>query len=73
MDLKFWKRKEKHTYTRLGHSFVPPPTPPKPQYETMLDLLREAESLENKGEKDTSNEVLKTLCNYINKYTSLTV
>jgi hypothetical protein len=64
----FWKRKEKIECEYLGHIVCPPPPPPKKEFETMLELLRDAEKFDNAGEKDVSNATLKYLGEFIERY-----
>jgi hypothetical protein len=63
----FWKRKEKVIHGQLG-PLLEIPTPPKKDFETMLELLRDAEKFDNAGEKDVSNATLKNLCEFIEWY-----
>lgn len=64
----FWKRKERIEHTAKGHIFIPPPPPSKKDFETMLELLRDAEKFDNTGEKDVSDATLKNLCEFIERY-----
>lgn len=68
----FWKRKERIEFTAKGNIFMPPP-PPKKEFETMLEILRDAEKFDNAGEKDVSNSTLKTLSEFIECYVSRSV
>lgn len=62
--ISFWKRKEKITRGTLGPLLMPP-IPPRKEFETMLEILRDAEKFDNNGEKSVSNSTLRTLCEFI--------
>lgn len=60
----FWKRKKETSHGALGPLSVPP-TPPKKEFETMLEMLRDAEKYNNAGENEVSDAILTHLCEYI--------
>lgn len=61
----FWKRKEDIRISSIGLISVPPP---KKEFETMLQILRDAEKYDNAGEMEVSKDTLNTLCEFINRY-----
>lgn len=63
----FWKRKQEVIHGGLG-LLSKIPTPPKKQFATMLEILKDAEKYDNEGEKELSNKMLINLCEYINKF-----
>ena len=63
----FWKRDKKITAGDLGMLEIPP-IPPKKQFATMLEMLRDSEKYDNEGEKEVSIEILTSLCKYIERY-----
>jgi hypothetical protein len=63
----FWKREKTITYSPVGPLLQIQP-PPKKDFQTMLELLRDAEKFDNSGEKDVSNATLKNLCEFIQSY-----
>ena len=63
----FWKREEKTTLGALGMLEIPP-MPPKKQFATMLEMLRDSEKYDNEGEKDVSIAMLTNLCEFIERY-----
>jgi len=70
----FWKRKPVNTVISSKNGFVfidnPPLSPPRPEFETMLELLRDAEKYDNSGETEISLKQLETLREYIDRYCS---
>lgn len=66
----FWKRKNRNSITAKGVPFVLPQPPAKKEFETMLEILRDAEKYDNAGEYDVCNLTLNNLKQYIDKYTS---
>ena len=44
------------------------PMPPKKQFATMLEMLRDSEKYDNEGEKDVSLAILTNLCEFIERY-----
>lgn len=48
--------------------FIPPPPPSNKVFETMFELLRDAEKYDNAGEKGVSNATLNNLCDFIDDY-----
>ena len=62
-----WKRKKVESLGKLGPTVIPP-TPPKKEYEIMVELLQNAESFSNKGETETEFQALGMLINYISNY-----
>lgn len=56
----FWRRKPKVTDGALG-LLLQPPIPPKKEFETMLELLRDAEKYDIAEESDSSKAVLREL------------
>jgi hypothetical protein len=63
----FWKREQKTTAGALRMLEIPP-MPPKKQFATMLEMLRDAEKYDNEGEKDVSIAMLTNLCEFIERY-----
>jgi hypothetical protein len=68
----FWKRKPVNTVISSKNGYLminnPPPIPPKKEFESMLELLRDAEKYDNSGEAEVSLKQLETLREYIDKY-----
>lgn len=63
----FWKRKTKVVNSGLGPIMSPPP-PPKKEFETMLEILRDAEKFDNANEIEVRNNTLQNLVDYINEF-----
>lgn len=61
----FWKRKEEVVRVMAGISITPPT---KRQFETMLELLSDAEKYDTGGEIKVSKKILTDLCEYIETY-----
>ena len=64
----FWKRKKQVVSSIGGLPLEVPPIPPKKEFATMLELLRDAEKYDNESEKEASEAVLTTLCEYIERF-----
>lgn len=64
----FWKREDKKEQTPLGLIISIPPIPPKKEFTTMLELLRDAEKYDTSGEPEVSKKILSDLCDFILKY-----
>lgn len=62
----FWKR-EDQKWSQMPIGVLLPP-PPKKQFATMLEMLRDAEKYDNEGEQEVSNAYLTNLCEYIERY-----
>lgn len=62
-----WKRKEEIASTKLGPISVPP-VPARKEFETMLQLLIEAEKFDMNGESFARNMILSALVEYIEQY-----
>jgi len=60
----FWKRKEKVVIGNLG-PFLVPPIPAKREFETMLEILRDAEKYDTGNDIEVRNALLTTLCEHI--------
>lgn len=63
----FWKRKEKTIHV-LGGAIKQIPVPAKKEFETMLELLRDAEKFDIADEKELSLITLSNLYDYIKSY-----
>lgn len=63
----FWKREKRTTVGVLGVMEMPP-IPPKKQFATMLEILRDAEKYDNEGDKEVSDAMLTNLCEFIERY-----
>lgn len=63
----FWKRKPKVINTSLG-PIISSQTPPKKEFETMLEILRDAEKFDNANEIEVRNNTLQNLVDYINDF-----
>ncbi len=63
----FWTREPKKAVGALGMLEIQPILPKK-QFETMLEMLRDAEKYDNNGEKDVSTAILTNLCEFIERY-----
>lgn len=63
----FWKREKIVTNGALGMLEIIP-IKPKKEFETMLQMLRDAEKYDNATEKDVSIALLTNLCEYIERY-----
>lgn len=67
----FWKRKTILVNSNIGQVPLmrnPPPPPPKKEFETMLEILRDAEKFDNANEIDVRNNTLQNLVDYINDF-----
>lgn len=65
----FWKRKTKLVNSNLGLGpLILPQSPPKKEFETMLEILRDAEKFDNANEIDVRNNTLQNLVDYINEF-----
>jgi hypothetical protein len=67
----FWKRETKAVNSNIGQVLLmrnPPPPPPKKEFETMLEILRDAEKYDNANEIDVRNNTLQNLVDYINDF-----
>ena len=64
----FWNRKKQVVSSIGGLPLEVPPIPPKKEFATMLELLRDAEKYDNESEKEASEAVLTTLCEYIERF-----
>lgn len=60
----FWKRKEKVVIGSLGPLLIPP-IPAKREFETMLEILRDAEKYDTGNNIEVRNVLLTTLCEHI--------
>jgi len=65
--IMFWKRKIQNRPNSLGPTFIIS-SPTKPEFETMLEILRDAEKFDNSGEVEVSINTLETLNKYIENY-----
>lgn len=63
----FWKREQEIRNGELG-PLIMPTDPPKKEFKTMLEMLKDAEKYDNAGELDVSKSTLTALCKYIEKY-----
>lgn len=63
----FWKRKNKTIFTQLG-PVAQIPIPAKKEFETMFEILKDAEKYDHAEEYGVSDMVLKDLVKYINDY-----
>lgn len=63
----FWKRKQKISIGAVG-LLQTPPTPPKKEFTTMLEMLRDAEKYDTENEKDCRDTILTGLSEYIDKF-----
>jgi len=63
----FWKRKEKTIHV-LGGTIQQIPVPAKKEFETMLELLRDAEKFDTADEKELSLITLSNLSDYVKSY-----
>lgn len=57
----FWKNKEESALFADKGLFLPPPPPPKRKFLIMMDLLKDAEAWDEKGETDICNKLLSLL------------
>jgi len=65
----FWRRKTKVVNSNIGlRPLILPPPPPKKEFETMLEILRDAEKYDNANEIDVRNNTLQNLVDYINDF-----
>jgi len=60
----FWNRKEKVVIGSLGPLLIPP-IPAKREFETMLEILKDAEKYDNGNDIEVRNALLTTLCEHI--------
>jgi len=60
----FWNRKEKVVIGNLGPLLMPP-IPAKREFETMLEILKDAEKYDNGNDIEVRNALLTTLCEHI--------
>jgi len=67
----FWKRKEKTTIGALGQIQIPP-IPPKKEFSTMLEMLRDAEKYDTENENECRDTILTGLCEYIERFKAKT-
>lgn len=63
----FWTREPKKAVGALGMLEIQP-IPPKKEFGTMLEMLRDSEKYDNNGEKDVSIAMLTNLCEFIERY-----
>ena len=63
----FWNKKVKTTNGALGLLQIPP-IPPKKEFSTMLEMLRDAEKYDTESEKECRDTILTGLCEYIEKF-----
>lgn len=63
----FWKRKQKTTIGALGPIQIPP-IPPKKEFSTMLEMLRDAEKYDTENESECRDTILTGLCEYIERF-----
>ncbi len=63
----YWKRKEKTTIGELG-LMLTPPVPPKKEFSTMLEMLRDAEKYDAESENECRDTILTGLCEYIERF-----
>lgn len=61
----FWNREKKVVSSIGGLPLELPPIPPKKKFETMFEILRDAEKYDSEGEKEVSDRTLAGLCEYI--------
>ena len=61
----FWKRK-----TTIGtlRQIQIPPIPPKKEFSTMLEMLRDAEKYDTENENECRDTILTGLCEYIERF-----
>jgi hypothetical protein len=60
----FWKRETKIVKGSLGPLLIPP-IPAKREFQTMLEILRDAEKYDNGNDIEVRNVLLTTLCEHI--------
>jgi hypothetical protein len=60
----FWKREVKIVKGSLGALLIPP-IPAKKEFQTMLEILRDAEKYDNGNDIEVRNALLTTLCEHI--------
>lgn len=65
----FWENKKQKEKREI---FSPPSPPPKIEFQTMMELLMDAEKYNRNGEKVVSNATLRNLCEYIERHASKT-
>ena len=63
----FWKRKNESTKSELG-IILNVPMPAKKEFETMLELLRDAEKYDSAGGLKASHNILNDLKEYITDF-----
>lgn len=64
----FWNRK-KQIVNSIGRlPLEVPPVPPKKEFATMLEMLRDAEKYDNESEKEASEAILTALTEYIERF-----
>lgn len=66
----FWKRKEEIKYSNIGPILMTP-MPPKKEFETMFEMLKDAEKYDHTEEYGVSDMILKDLVKYINDYVKI--
>jgi len=62
----FWKRRDDFTKDQVATILNIPPV--QKEFGTMLEMLRDAEKYANGKEVEVSNNILKCLCEYIDKH-----
>lgn len=60
----FWKRESKIVNGSLG-PLLTPPIPAKREFQTMLEILRDAEKYDTGNDIEVRNALLTTLCEHI--------
>lgn len=65
----FWKRETKIVKGSLGPLLIPP-IPAKREFQTMLEILRDAEKYDNGNDIEVRDVLLSTLCEQIDMFKS---
>jgi hypothetical protein len=63
-----WNSKKQIVSSIGGLPLEVPPMPQKKEFETMHELLNDAEKYDNASEKEASEAVLTILCEYIERF-----